>query len=63
MVVIIDGSQIEETNITEIEDGDPIYVENLKVHLLAKGSTFSITERKIINKNLNRKKKKTKTPA
>ncbi len=63
MVVIIDGSEIEQTNITEITDGDPIYVENLKVHLLAKGSKFSIAERKIIYKNINGKKRDTKIPA
>lgn len=63
MVVIIDGSEIEQTNITEITDGDPIYVENLKVHLLAKGSKFSIAERRIIYKNINEKKRQTKIPA
>jgi len=48
MVVIIDGNEIEQTNVTEIEDNSPIYVENLKVHILAKGSKFSIRERKMV---------------
>ena len=48
MVVIIDGSQILQTNITEIEDNNPIFVENLKVDLLVKGCKFSIKERKMI---------------
>jgi cyanophycinase len=47
MVVIVDGNEIEQTNVTEIEDNSPIYVENLKVHILAKGSKFSIKERKM----------------
>jgi cyanophycinase len=47
MVVIIDGNEILQTNITEIEDNEPIFVENLKVHLLAKGNKFSIRERKM----------------
>lgn len=34
MVVIIDGSGIKRTNISEAESGTPVYVENLKVHLL-----------------------------
>lgn len=47
MVVIIDGNEILKTNITEIEDDCPIFVENLKVHLLSKGCSFSIAERKM----------------
>ena len=63
MVVIIDGNQIEQTNITEIEDGSSIFVENLRVHLLAKGSKFSIKDRKV-PKNINGKvRKQTKANA
>lgn len=47
MVVIVDGNQIEQTNVTEIEDNCPIYVENLKVDILAKGCCFSIKDRKM----------------
>jgi cyanophycinase len=48
MVVVIDGNEIEETNITEIEDGEPIYVESLKVHLLTKGCRYSVKDREMI---------------
>ena len=48
MVVIIDGNEIIKTNITEIENNDPIFVENLKVDILAKGNRFSIKERKML---------------
>ena len=51
MVVIIDGKEILTTNITEIENGQPIFVENLKVHLLAKGNIFSISKRRITGCN------------
>ena len=47
MVVVIDGNQIGQTNITETEEDAPIFVENLIVHLLAKGTKFLISERKI----------------
>jgi len=47
MVVIVDGHEIEQTNVTEIEDHSPIYVENLKVDILAKGCSFSIKDRKM----------------
>lgn len=47
MAVIIDGNEIGQTNIAEIVDDAPVYVENLKVHLLIKGSRFSIKDRKM----------------
>jgi cyanophycinase len=42
MVVIIDGKHIEQTNITNVDDNLPIFVENLKVHLLVKNCHFDI---------------------
>jgi cyanophycinase len=47
MVVIIDGSSIRQTNITSIDDGSPVSVENLTVHVLAKGCGFSLPERRM----------------
>lgn len=41
-VVIIDGREIEETNINEVDKNDPIYVDNLRVHMLVKGCKFDI---------------------
>ncbi|STX29046.1 cyanophycinase [Legionella beliardensis] len=49
MVVIIDGRYINQTNITKVKEGQPVYVENLKVHLLVKGCHFSLTQRKLAN--------------
>lgn len=45
MVVIIDGRSINQSNITQVHDGQPIFVENLKVHLLVKGCYFSLEKR------------------
>jgi len=42
MVGIIDGRKITKTNIGEVKKGEPIYVENLKVHLLVKGCVFPL---------------------
>lgn len=47
MVTIIDGDGITQTNITEVEKDSPVFVENLKVHLLTDGCRFSIGERKL----------------
>ncbi len=49
MVVIIDGRNIGQTNITTVKEGEGVYVENLKVHLLVKGCKFSINSRKLAN--------------
>lgn len=47
MVVIIDGRYIHQTNIATVEEGEPVFVENLKVHLLVHGCHFSIKTRKL----------------
>jgi cyanophycinase len=57
MVVIIDAKEVGQTNITEAEEGCPIYVENLKVHLIVKGCRFSLEERKLYNPVMSRTKK------
>lgn len=42
MVVIIDARYIEQTNVSDVEKGDPIYVDNLRVHLLVRNCEFNI---------------------
>ena len=58
MVVIIDGCQIEQTNIAEAEDEHAVFVENLKVHLLVKGCRFDLKSRTLQNPAINPRKKK-----
>lgn len=48
MVIIIDGSRIKHTNIANTEDGEPLCVENLKVHILASGNGYLLAERKFV---------------
>lgn len=49
MVVIIDGRNINQTNIITVEEGEPVFVENLKVDLLIKNCRFSLASRKLAN--------------
>lgn len=49
MVIIIDGSNITETNISKVDDSTPIVVQNLKVSILAEGSCFSLVEKRMIH--------------
>ncbi len=48
LVVIIDGHEIMHSNIADIPDGNPVSIENLKVHFCEKGNGYLINERKFL---------------
>jgi cyanophycinase len=48
LVMIIDGHEIRHNNIADIPDGNPISVENIKVHFCEKGNGYLVKERKFI---------------
>jgi cyanophycinase len=48
LVIIIDGHDIMHSNIADIPDGNPISLENLKVHFCEKGNGYLIAERKFL---------------
>jgi cyanophycinase len=48
LVIIIDGHEIMHSNIADIPDGNPISLENLKVHFCEKGNGYMIAERKFL---------------
>ncbi|HXB40228.1 MAG TPA: cyanophycinase, partial [Bacteroidia bacterium] len=50
MVILIDGSKISTTNITEVKELAPIVVENLKVSIIAEGSSYLLKEREFPTK-------------
>ncbi len=50
LVVIIDGQDIIHTNIADIPEGNPMSIENLRVHICAKGNGYLFEERKFIEK-------------
>ncbi len=47
-VIIIDGHDIQFTNIADIPDGSPYSIEGLKVHICEKGNGYFVKERKFI---------------
>ena len=47
LVVIADGSHIQYTDLTEVENGTPITVEGIKMHILGPGKKFVLSERKL----------------
>lgn len=48
LVVIIDGHDILHSNIADIPEGNPVSIENLKVHFCEKGNGYLIGERKFL---------------
>ncbi|STX51040.1 cyanophycinase [Legionella busanensis] len=48
MVIIIDGSEIKQSNIAEAKEGEPIYLSNVKAYFLVRGCKFLLKKRKFI---------------
>jgi cyanophycinase len=47
-VVIVDGKDIKHSNITDVDMGEPISVENIRVNILVRGNGYLLKERKFI---------------
>ena len=48
LVMIVDGHDILHSNIADIPDGNPISIENLKVHFCEHGNGYLLKERKFL---------------
>lgn len=48
LVIIIDGHDIRHSNIADIPEGNPISVENIKVHFCEKGNGLLVRERQFL---------------
>jgi cyanophycinase len=48
LVMIVDGHDIRHSNIADIPDGNPISIENLKVHFCEKGNGYLVKERQFL---------------
>ena len=48
LVIIVDGHDIRHSNIGDIPEGNPISIENLKVHFCEKGNGYALHERRFI---------------
>ena len=46
LVIIIDGHKIKHSNIADLQEGSPISIENIIVHVLTKGNAFNLKERR-----------------
>lgn len=48
VVVVLEADQVRQTNYQEARKGDPIFIENLRLHTLAKNATYSLLEKRFI---------------
>lgn len=44
LVILVDGRQIKDTNITDVSLGEPISIKNLVVHVMSKGDSYVLKE-------------------
>jgi cyanophycinase len=44
LVILVDGRKITDTNITDVDMGDPISIKNMIVHVMSKGDTYSLVD-------------------
>jgi cyanophycinase len=49
LVIIVEGDDIKYTNIADIKDGDLISIENLTVHVLSRGHSYILSERRMVH--------------
>ncbi len=47
-VIIVDGHDVKHSNLADIPEGNPLSIENLKVHFCAKGNGFLVKERRFV---------------
>lgn len=49
LVIIIDGYDIRHSNIADIPEGNPVSIENMKVHFCEKGNGYLVRERSFLH--------------
>jgi cyanophycinase len=48
LVILVDATKMVNTNITEVEMGQPVSIENLIVHVMALGDHYNLKNKKLI---------------
>ncbi len=47
LVILVDGTSMRDTNITEVKMGDPVSIENLHVHVMSLGDYYDLKKKKL----------------
>jgi cyanophycinase len=48
LIILVDGTHMRNTNITDVEMGEPVSIENLIVHVMSIGDHFDLKTKKLI---------------
>ncbi len=48
LVILVDGRQIKNTNLTDVALGEPISISNLIVHVMSQNDTYDLTTRELV---------------
>lgn len=48
LIILVDGTNMRNTNMTEVEMGEPVSIENLVVHVMSIGDHFDLKTRHLI---------------
>jgi cyanophycinase len=47
LVILVDGTHMRHTNITEVQMGEPVSIENLTVHVMSFGDMFDLKSKRL----------------
>jgi cyanophycinase len=47
LIILVDGTHMRHTNLTDVEMGEPVSIENLIVHVMAIGDIFDLRTKKL----------------
>jgi len=53
LVILVDATQMRDTNITKVEMGEPVSIENIVVHVMSLGDHYNLKTKKLIIKHGN----------
>ena len=48
LIILVDGTQMRNTNLTDVDMGEPVSIENLIVHVMSIGDHFDLKSKKLI---------------
>lgn len=48
LVILVDGRQIKDTNLTQVELGQPVSINNMTVHVMSKNDVYNLHDRTLV---------------
>ena len=47
MVILVDGRQMADTNLTDVDMGQPVSIKNMIVHVMCDGDTYDLSNHEL----------------